>query len=137
MTPRAYRNLNRVLLLSAAGLLAAPFGIMGAGQHLPRWVTACQSLQIFGRPCPMCGLTRAMVALGSGDWAGASRLSVLVWPVALLLVTEIACRTWLSARVLPPSTVRRVAAADAAAHALVLLSYWAYAAGFYAGILAA
>jgi hypothetical protein len=41
-----------------------------------------------GRPCPFCGLTRAMFALAKGQWAGALRFNLLS-PVACAMLLSL------------------------------------------------
>jgi hypothetical protein len=41
-----------------------------------------------GRPCPLCGLTRAMFALGKGHWMEAIHFNVLS-PVGLVMVISL------------------------------------------------
>jgi hypothetical protein len=63
-------------LLVALGLFTVPdrpvFQLCGF-----HWLT--------GRPCPFCGLTRAMFALAKGQWAGALRFNGLS-PLALAML---------------------------------------------------
>lgn len=68
--------------------VAVPPGMVGGGPVL------CPFLRLTGLPCPTCGMTRAWVALGHGDWSSAVHLNpltpvvfgtVLVWLVVLLL----------------------------------------------------
>lgn len=49
--------------------------------------TGCLIQRLTGIPCPGCGMTRAVLALLRGDFAGALRLHGMVWslPVVLLL----------------------------------------------------
>lgn len=61
--------------LALAALVAASMG----------GVPICPSVLLLRAPCPGCGLTRAAIALASGDLAGAMRmnpLAPLVCPVA-------------------------------------------------------
>jgi hypothetical protein len=52
-----------------------------------RWIT--------GRPCPLCGLTRALFALAKGHWREAIALHALSPVAALMLVTLVWDRsTW-------------------------------------------
>lgn len=54
------RTMCRVLFVVVALLL---------GAHRLGWsLWSCMFAQATGRPCPGCGLTRAMQALGRGDW---------------------------------------------------------------------
>jgi hypothetical protein len=67
------RHLAARLLFSmaaAAVLVCAP-GLVSA---VARWAHAdCLWLAIVGWPCPGCGVTTSLVALASGDLAGAAR----------------------------------------------------------------
>ncbi len=55
--------------------------------------TLCPFLTVTGLPCPFCGLTRALMALGDGD-VGASMafspLGMLAAPLALVLSWRLA-----------------------------------------------
>ncbi|HET9111202.1 MAG TPA: DUF2752 domain-containing protein [Ktedonobacterales bacterium] len=67
--------------------LAAPFALLA----LPtRWLTAAPSVclirRVTGRPCPGCGMTRALSRLAHGDPRGAWRDNRRVVIVAPLLV---------------------------------------------------
>lgn len=48
-------------------------------------IPLCGYHWLTGHPCPLCGLTRAMVAIAAGHWADALRLNALT-PLALLMV---------------------------------------------------
>jgi hypothetical protein len=62
-----------------------------AGNWLPGLTTrfrGCWFYNLTGRPCPGCGLTRALLALGRGDFVAAWRFNPFVWPVlGLILLT--------------------------------------------------
>ena len=53
--------------------------------------TSCLFRHATGIPCPLCGLTRAMLALALGDWREVLRLH----PLALLVAGE-SCAVWLA-----------------------------------------
>jgi hypothetical protein len=57
--------------LTAAGLVAAAAGVVWLGAPI------CPTALFFGVPCPGCGLTRATLALLSGDFAAAFRFHPL------------------------------------------------------------
>lgn len=44
-----------------------------------------------GRPCPFCGLTRAMLALLAGRWSDALRLNALT-PLAVAMILALVWR---------------------------------------------
>lgn len=48
----------------------------------------CGFLWLTGRPCPFCGLTRAMFALAKGQWAGALRFNALS-PLAFAMLLSL------------------------------------------------
>ena len=59
-------------------------------EPLPRWILShlCLFHWATGLDCPLCGLTRAMLALAHGDWRAALRLNALT-PVALAMLATL------------------------------------------------
>lgn len=51
-------------------------------------IQLCGFHWLTGRPCPFCGLTRALFALGKGQWAGALRFNVLS-PLAFAMLLSL------------------------------------------------
>lgn len=84
---------------------------------------ACPIRALIGMPCPGCGMTRALLALGRGDWGAA-----LSWhPLAPLVVLE-AVGLWFLAGRLVARGERPSSAAwglALALHAGVFLLVWA------------
>ncbi len=88
----SYRTTNWAVLGFVLYCLALPFFLLRYRHLLPGPFMTCASLQIFGRPCALCGLTRGLAALARGDLQAACALNILVIPVALLLVIELVYR---------------------------------------------
>jgi hypothetical protein len=65
--------------LVSLGVLVAAVAGQPLWRRLP--LPGCWFHEWTGRPCPGCGLTRAFLALGRGDWAAAWRWNPFVWPV--------------------------------------------------------
>jgi hypothetical protein len=61
-------------------------------------VALCGYHWLTGRPCPFCGLTRAMFALAGGRWSDALHLNALT-PLALAMMLVLFWRNPLRARV--------------------------------------
>lgn len=59
----------------ALGALLGLVGLRLAGLLAPwlGWVPGCVFKHLTGLACPTCGLTRAVLALGQGDWLDALR----------------------------------------------------------------
>ncbi len=75
---------DRKTLLAAALAVAAFFALIvwsGSG-------TLCYWRTLTGLPCPGCGLTTALFALGHGDWHGAwtANAGVFLLPLLALLI---------------------------------------------------
>ena len=66
----------------AASLLLPLPGSDGSIAHLP---SLCPFYNITGLPCPGCGLTRAFVSLGHGQWLESLHWHPLGWLIALVL----------------------------------------------------
>ena len=66
----------------AASLLLPLPGSDGSIAHLP---SLCPFYNITGLPCPGCGLTRAFVSLGHGQWLQSLHWHPLGWLIALVL----------------------------------------------------
>lgn len=64
-------------VLAASLLLPLP-GRNGSIAHLP---SVCPFYQLTGLPCPGCGLTRAFVCLGHGQWRESLHWHPLGWLV--------------------------------------------------------
>lgn len=125
-----YRLLNRVLCAVILAGLAWPLALPWMDAILPPALRTCGSLRWFGRPCPMCGLTRGLGALLRGDPAQAQAWNPLAIPVFCLLVFELAYRSWAALKPLRPETRARVARLDGRLHAAAAIAYLAYAAVF-------
>lgn len=117
-------------LLLLAGVALAVAGVRLLGLALPAGATG-GSWCLFRRlvmPCPGCGMTRAMAALGRGDLAAAWSLHPLSW---LLALEALAIGLGVSFRLLtsgrpasaPFWTAFRIEAA-ALAHGALLVALW-------------
>lgn len=95
----AGRWLNELSLLRAAGALLAlvvPATLL-FGALAPKTMIAevasggisCVFLAVTGVPCPFCGMTRATLALGQGDFGGAFGFHPLA-PLVLLMTFGVA-----------------------------------------------
>ena len=75
--------------LLKAGALSLLFGILH-WLDLPAdpGVRLCGFFWLTGRPCPLCGMTRALFALGKGRWYEAIAFHALS-PLALLLLASL------------------------------------------------
>jgi hypothetical protein len=84
-----------------AAIVAAMAGVGAALYIVPESVPLCGFKWLTGRPCPLCGLTHAMIALAKGHWheaiafhalspLAAAMLGALVWD------RPIAGRIWLA-----------------------------------------
>lgn len=69
--------------VSVTGLLLAFFGLYAVPAH-PKF-SVCGFLWLTGRPCPLCGMTRAISALAHGQWLDGLRFNALS-PVILLIL---------------------------------------------------
>ncbi|NUR29381.1 MAG: DUF2752 domain-containing protein [Kribbellaceae bacterium] len=72
---RTYTRIALVALAAGLGLLIV--GVPTVDLHGP--------LHYFGIMDPLCGGTRAMYLLGSGDFAGAARYNPIVFPIAVVI----------------------------------------------------
>src|SRR5689334_14229058 len=72
--------------LALAGLALLALGQVSSQFEIPFQVTVCPLKHITGIPCPTCGGTRALKALGHGAVLAALRWNPLVTIVALAAV---------------------------------------------------
>jgi hypothetical protein len=127
---RHYRDLNRALLavltLTAAWVLAR----LALATVLPDGLRACSSQLLFHTPCPLCGMTRALVALAAGRAADARALHPFAPAALAALIVEFIFRaagsTLTGARAL-----HRFRRSDSLTHATLAALYILYAVLFY------
>lgn len=81
---------RRLVRTGVFTLVLAGSVLLLASSHVP-----CGFAAIFGRPCPGCGSTRAMLALGHGDLAGYLHLHPLA-PLMSLLIAVLAVQAYAS-----------------------------------------
>lgn len=84
---------RRSVAVVICGAAFVQAGLVWAG--LPGW--PCPVAHALGVPCPGCGLTRATVALMTGDWRTALALHAYA-PVVLLALSLFFCASLLPAR---------------------------------------
>jgi hypothetical protein len=73
--------------LAASALL---FFLLYSPEAEPRF-TVCGFLWLTGRPCPLCGMTRALCALAKGQWQAALGFHCLS-PVAMAAILTVLAR---------------------------------------------
>lgn len=106
------RNLGRLAAGIFAGAIVTGL-VLGAAapaaaqRMVTTGVPICPLLALTGIPCPFCGMTRATIALGSGDLGRAFQLHplapfVLVAVFALAVLTALGRGHWMRARGAPP-----------------------------------
>lgn len=77
---------GRLIAISA---LVGFLGLLGP-HRLENGPTLCLFRRLLGRPCPACGMTRAMSALARGQVRSATDYNRLVLPAAFTLLTILA-----------------------------------------------
>ena len=89
--------------LCAATLGAAACGALARGEDLSTGPTLCPFRLVTGLPCPFCGMTRSLLALGQGDLGVSVRLHPL-GPV--LLVAALVGLWWFGRAAATKATAR-------------------------------
>jgi hypothetical protein len=129
-----YRHVNMLALAVVCACAVAPQALMALRHRAPHVLPVCASQALFGRPCPLCGLTRGLAVLARGDAGAASRLNPLSVPVAGLMTAEILYR---ATAILCTGRIRRrvglVVRVDAAFHVLLAALYIGYSISLLAG----
>ena len=129
--PHPYRSTNLAVLGFIVYCLALPFLLLRLGNIIPAPFRTCASSRVFGRPCPLCGLTRGMDALLHARLDEALAWNPLVLPVLVLLVAELAYRALVLTMPVPAAWIRPLTRLDLCFHIALLCVYVAYAAAFF------
>jgi len=111
--------------------LAQPVFFLKLGPYLPEWFTTCGSIRFFGRPCPLCGVTRGIDSLLHGRISEAFSYNILSLPVLALLGLELMYRLYASFTSQSKSCVARLAKWDCRIHLAMLAGWIIYSVGFY------
>jgi|GEM_PF-5395021 hypothetical protein len=116
-----YRYLNRWLLGCLVAGLAWWFVLAMDLLGLPAEMTTCGSIRMLGRPCALCGMTRAVASLLAGDPGGAHRYNPAVIPLAIVMLLEVVARLVLAIRRVPDAYRANVMRLDRATHVAVVV----------------
>ncbi|NLF18324.1 MAG: DUF2752 domain-containing protein [Lentisphaerae bacterium] len=90
-------------ILRGLGLALASLGLLALGlasavpPESPLLIWRCPFLHVTGLPCPGCGLTRGVLAIGHGRWADAWALNPFAY-VAYAGAIALAAWPWLHRR---------------------------------------
>lgn len=125
------RPADRILM---ACFLAVALAALGGSwfwiQFVPETAShlfACASMQLFGRPCPMCGLTRGLHAVWQGNLTAASEFNPLSLAVFIFLIAEAGFRTFMLLASCRPAAWKSIARTDVLVHAALVSAYLGYA----------
>lgn len=129
----SYLATNWIVLLASIYCLLLPVIHPRVQSILPERFHTCAAPRVCGRPCPLCGMTRAMERLETGDFEAARSMHPLVFPAAILIGIEIVARITIILTGLFGRIPKEAPRLDAAAHLLLLLSALAYSAVFMLG----
>ena len=88
----SYRAINWAVLGMACCFAILPFVLVNFHQSLPEMMRTCAWKDIFGKPCPLCGLTTGLYALLHGNLEAALSGNILTMPAALIILMELICR---------------------------------------------
>jgi len=127
---RSYQITNIVVLGLSVYCLAFPFLMSRFGDCLPAFFTNCPSRLIWNQPCPLCGISRGLLALSRLDISAASAYNPLTLSLVFFAAGEIAFRSTVLLGRFRESLLHRVARFDLLFHLLAGAFYLGYA-GFF------
>ena len=104
-------------------LLVQPLIMLKLSPWLPAWLTTCSSIRFFGRPCPLCGITRGIDALLHGRIEEAATCNMLSLPVLILLVMELFYRMFASFIPVPERVLPFIIRWDRRLHVALVAGY--------------
>lgn len=73
---------SKIKMICEIGII----GIVSIGIYLISGRSICLFRNLFGIPCPTCGMTRAYLHLLQGDISGAFKYHPLFWAVPIILL---------------------------------------------------
>jgi len=127
---RRYRSANWAALGIMSYCLALPLLLLRFHEYVPEPFGRCASLRVFGHPCPLCGVSRALACLLRGDLRGAWIMNPLAFPITGLAAVEALYRAYALAFGFREERLPTVMRWDVRAHVGLGIAYFAYSALF-------
>jgi len=122
--PQYKRTSAAVLILAIAGLTLPLFHPLLA-RLAP--LGQCASLTLFGKPCPMCGLTRGFYSIWHLDLSYATELNLLSLPLFAFFILEALFRAMVVLKIDRTPRLISLTSADARIHIALVAAYFLYA----------
>jgi len=122
--PQYKRTSAAVLIIATAGLTLPLFYPLLARLYP---FGQCTSIVLFGKPCPMCGLTRGFYHIWHLNFTEASALNIISMPLFVFTVAEVIYRAFILTRIESRPSLLGLARPDAWIHAWLAAAYFVYA----------
>jgi hypothetical protein len=128
---RAYRIVNWVILGLMLYMLALPWLSPLFKKCLPSICGVCPYRELSGKPCPLCGMTRAVGAILHGDFQSGVSLNPLSIFAVLFMLFEAIFRALLLHWHISPQRRSSLVRADISAHVLIGAAFICYLVTFF------